>query len=82
LDETEAAKARAEYAEISFELGEYYEKREKNVDDAINYYNEALRMDETNSRAMLNLAKIHLSRSEYDQCERVLGVLLRTTCTA
>eukprot|EP00397_Hematodinium_sp_SG-2012_P003040 GEMP01003048.1.p1 GENE.GEMP01003048.1~~GEMP01003048.1.p1 ORF type:complete len:1354 (+),score=364.56 GEMP01003048.1:31-4062(+) len=68
-------------AELNIELGEYFEKRERNLDFAVSHYGEALRWRDTHEKAILSLARIHLQRGEIDACEKQLMTLLRVNST-
>ena len=62
-------KLRAEvavYAELNCELGEYYEKREKNLDSARNFFEDTLRVDDTHEKSLLSIAKILMAKGEYE----------------
>ena len=63
-------------AAICFELGEVYQKLGQG-DRSIVCYNEALKYEETNDKAMLALAKLYLSRGEIEGCEQQCNALLR-----
>eukprot|EP00742_Colponemidia_sp_Colp-10_P012591 GILJ01014162.1.p1 GENE.GILJ01014162.1~~GILJ01014162.1.p1 ORF type:complete len:1286 (+),score=269.23 GILJ01014162.1:27-3860(+) len=63
-------------ASICFELGETYLKLNQ-PDKAVTCYNEALKLEETNEKAMLALAKLYLSRGEVDGCEQQCNGLIR-----
>merc|ERR1719421_58868 len=80
-DEELVRQLRQESAELNFMLGEYYEKRERNMEYAIGYYGETLRNDDTHEKSILALARIHLQKNELDICEKQLMTLLRVDPT-
>ena len=63
-------------ANICVELGEYY-RRQKVVDKAVTFHNEALRHDETHTKSMLALAKLYRDKGDLDGCEHQANALLR-----
>eukprot|EP00758_Cryptobia_borreli_P001785 Tbor_TRINITY_DN2533_c0_g1::TRINITY_DN2533_c0_g1_i1::g.560::m.560/K19673/TTC21B, IFT139; tetratricopeptide repeat protein 21B len=61
---------------ICCELGETY--LSINVHDkSISFYNESLKYDETNERAILALAKLYLNKGDIDSCEHKCNALMR-----
>merc|ERR1712194_935397 len=66
------------YADLCYALGEYYEKRERNVQMACKFYTESLRCVDTYEPAMLSLAKIQMSEGNYEESEKQLVHLLRS----
>jgi len=64
-------------ADLNLQLGEHYEKRERNLDSAMQYYSEALRLDDTHEKSILALARLHMQKGENDLCEKQLTTLLR-----
>lgn len=63
-------------AMVCLELGEQYSQLHNN-EKALGFYNEALKHDEVNDRAMLCLAKLYLSKGDVDACEHQCNTLLR-----
>ena len=60
---------RIKSAEISYELGKYYEERDGNNDDALQCYNECLkRSNNENVKAMIAIARINQSKGANDAC--------------
>lgn len=80
-DEDVVRQLRQESAELNFQLGEYYEMRERNLEYAIGYYGETLRNDDAHEKSILALARIHLQKNELDICEKQLMTLLRVDPT-
>jgi len=80
-DEETLRLLRQEGAELNFQLGEYYEMRERNLEYAIGYYGETLRNDDAHEKSILALARIHLQKNELDICEKQLMTLLRVDPT-
>jgi tetratricopeptide repeat protein 21B len=80
-DEDVVRQLRQESAELNFQLGEYYEMRERNLEYAIGYYGETLRSDDAHEKSILALARIHLQKNELDVCEKQLMQLLRVDPT-
>jgi tetratricopeptide repeat protein 21B len=80
-DEDSARKLRQESAELNFQLGDYYEMRERNLEQAIMFYTETLKNDETHEKSILALARIHLQKNELDVCEKQLLPLVRVDPT-
>merc|ERR1719310_247994 len=80
-DEDVIRQLRQESAELNFQLGEYYETRERNLEYAVGYYGETLRNDDTHEKSILALARIHLQKNELDICEKQLMTLLRVDPT-
>jgi len=80
-DEDVVKQLRQESAELNFQLGEYYEMRERNLEYAIGYYGETLRNDDAHEKSILALARIHLQKNELDICEKQLMTLLRVDPT-
>jgi tetratricopeptide repeat protein 21B len=80
-DEDVVRQLRLESAELNFQLGEYYETRERNLEYAIGYYGETLRSDDAHEKSILALARIHLQKNELDICEKQLMTLLRVDPT-
>jgi tetratricopeptide repeat protein 21B len=76
-DEDLVRQLRQESAELNFQLGEYYEIREHNLDYAVGYYGETLRHDDTHEKSILALARIHLLKNDHEVCEKQLQTLLR-----
>merc|ERR1719265_2128745 len=76
-DEDVVRQLRHESAELNFQLGEYYETRERNLEYTIGYYGETLRNDDAHEKSILALARIHLQKNELDICEKQLMTLLR-----
>lgn len=76
-DEDLVRQLRQESAELNFQLGEYYETRERNIEYAVGYYGETLRNDDTHEKSILALARIHLQKGELEVCEKQLMTLLR-----
>lgn len=68
-------------ANICLELGEHYSASQPTSDKALTFFNEALRYDEANERAMLALARLYLGRGEVDACEQQCNALLRVNPT-
>ncbi|CUG87792.1 Hypothetical protein, putative [Bodo saltans] len=64
-------------AGICLELGEYYTSNNQSIEKALTFFNEALRHDEANERAMLALARLYLNRGEIESCEQQCNALLR-----
>ena len=46
------------------------------MNQAVEAYEECLKTDESNEKAMLNLARLHMMSGNYDACERQLMVRL------
>ena len=68
------------YSQIMFQIGEYYETRDKNADsqeNAFNAYNEALIYNDQNEKCVTTLAKFHMKRGELDQCMKQCNSLLQ-----
>lgn len=63
-------------ANICLELGEYYIGLQI-TDKALTFFNEALKHDEANEKAMLALARLYLGKGEIDGCEQQCNALLR-----
>lgn len=80
-DEDIVRQLRQESAELNFQLGEYYEQRERNLEYAVGYYGETLRNDDAHEKSSLALARIHLQKNELDVCEKQLMTLLRVDPT-
>jgi len=80
-DEETVKQLKQESAELNFQLGEYYEMREHNLEYAIGYYGETLRSDDSHEKSILALARIHLQKNELDICEKQLMQLLRVDPT-
>ena len=64
-------------AGICMELGDYYAGSPATSEKGFAFFNEALKHDETNERAMLLLAKYFLGRNETEGCEQQCNALLR-----
>merc|ERR1712070_988886 len=80
-DEDVVRQLRQESAELNFQLGDYYEMRERNMEYAIGYYSETLKNDDTHEKSIMALARIHLQKNELDVCEKQLMTLLRVDPT-
>lgn len=63
-------------ANICYELGNNYNAHNQ-PDKALQYYNEALRNDESHEKSILALAKLHLARGELDACQNQCVISLR-----
>eukprot|EP01116_Phalansterium_solitarium_P004835 TRINITY_DN15_c3_g2_i2.p1 TRINITY_DN15_c3_g2~~TRINITY_DN15_c3_g2_i2.p1 ORF type:complete len:791 (+),score=378.52 TRINITY_DN15_c3_g2_i2:101-2473(+) len=63
-------------ANICFELGNTYNNHNQ-PDKALQYYNEALRNDESHEKSILALARLHLARGELDPCQNQCVIALR-----
>eukprot|EP00742_Colponemidia_sp_Colp-10_P005614 GILJ01006001.1.p1 GENE.GILJ01006001.1~~GILJ01006001.1.p1 ORF type:complete len:1335 (+),score=250.67 GILJ01006001.1:335-4006(+) len=68
---------RATAARICYGLGDYYLKREKNLETAFTHFNDALRHDETHEISILALAKLCMTRGQLEQCQAQCITLLR-----
>lgn len=68
---------RQQSAEVNFMLGEYYETRERHLENAAGFYGETLRNNDTHEKSILALARIFLHKGELDNCEKQLQTLLR-----
>jgi tetratricopeptide repeat protein 21B len=70
-------------AEICFQLAEHYRKipksenRSADDDKALQYFNEALKADDTHTKSMAALARLHLKRNELEACQHQCVTLMR-----
>jgi tetratricopeptide repeat protein 21B len=72
------AQLRQQTADLSYELGAHFEQRQPNVEQATQYYMEALQSDEAHEKSLLSLARVCLRKKDFDQCEHYLTVLLKS----
>eukprot|EP00760_Papus_ankaliazontas_P014107 PhM_4_TR15957/c0_g1_i1/m.102859/K19673/TTC21B, IFT139; tetratricopeptide repeat protein 21B len=63
-------------ANICYDLGQTYTQQGQ-TEKALSLFNEALKFEETNDKAMLALANLYLDRNELDGCEQQCNALLR-----
>ena len=61
---------------ICMSLADYYAGLRQH-DQALAFYNEALKHDETSERAMIAVARLHLARGELDSCQQQCMALIR-----
>ncbi|GBG28211.1 Tetratricopeptide repeat protein 21B [Hondaea fermentalgiana] len=70
-------RAKTELAAITMLLAQHFERVQKDEDQAIALYNEALRHDSSNVPAMLALAKLHLRSGDLERCHAQCVTTLR-----
>jgi tetratricopeptide repeat protein 21B len=70
------AHEKAAAAGICLEIGDHYHALH-DTERALHFFTEALKHDEANTTAMLNLARIYLQKGEADNCEMQCNALLR-----
>lgn len=70
-------RAKNELASITLLLAQHFERVQKDEDQAIALYNEALRHDNSNVSAMLALAKLHLRSGDLERCNSQCVTILR-----
>eukprot|EP00043_Microstomoeca_roanoka_P026514 m.11852 g.11852 ORF g.11852 m.11852 type:complete len:1331 (-) comp6680_c0_seq1:160-4152(-) len=64
-------------AQLSFQIAKYYEEDEQNYNKAASSYQEALSYDQSNSRAMIALASLHLDKGDLEAAQFQLSSLLQ-----
>ena len=64
----QVAEERNNCAEINFHLGEYHQYRNSNLDSAVEFYQEALKYNESHEKAIMALAKVYEKQGKVDQC--------------
>jgi tetratricopeptide repeat protein 21B len=75
--ESDLKQLREQVADLNYELGKHYEDRQPNVEQAMQYYEEALQSVDSHEKSALSLANIHLRKKDYDACEKNVMRILR-----
>lgn len=70
-------KERKNCSKIFFHLGQYYELREKNLPQAVAYYNESITHDDINIKSILSAAYIYEKMGESQRCIQYCNRVLR-----
>jgi tetratricopeptide repeat protein 21B len=70
-------KEKLKCADIHFLLGDYYEQREKNFDQAQAFYIESLNYNEMSAKSIISLAKLNLKKGDSQQCMHYCSMMLR-----
>ncbi|CAG9315664.1 unnamed protein product [Blepharisma stoltei] len=68
---------RSTCADILFQLGQYYELREKKLDQALNCYLESLNHNEMNEKAIISIAYLYESQGDAQKCMQFCQRMLR-----
>ncbi|XP_039250500.2 tetratricopeptide repeat protein 21B-like [Styela clava] len=83
LEQPESASSQKQLAsDICCRMAAHEYERNKNTEQAIKYYKEALIYCENDSKAMIQLAKLYLQSSDLDICQQYCMQILKQTDTS